>query len=122
MGTCCAKAYEASSPRHSRLRRVAGAAINTIIGAQLVGALGAGVVLGHFGRRHILDALVLVVFFIGPWAPQLRIFADTPRPFMLSIDWPFFVPVGYAIVSTVGVLIGVGISRYRVRGAPAHSD
>jgi hypothetical protein len=93
-------------------------AINTVIGAQLVGALAAGLVIGAFGKRHGLDALLLVVFFIGPWSPQLRVPDLFIRPFILAIDWPLFTPVGYALVALLGLAIGAATARYRATRVP----
>ncbi|MEP7004010.1 MAG: hypothetical protein ABI888_05660 [Chloroflexota bacterium] len=89
------------------------AAVNTIIIVALIGALAAGLVLGAFGRRHVLDALIVIAYFVGPWSPQLATLRDSPRPFILGIDWQLFVPVGYAIAAVVGLAIGVALARLR---------
>ena len=100
------------------LGEAARAATNTIIGGQVVGALAAGVVLGSFGRRHVTDAVILVVYFIGPWAPQLRIPDLFYRPFNIAIDWPFLVPVGYSLVALIGLALGDIGARYRATRVP----
>jgi hypothetical protein len=96
----------------------AGGAINTVIGVQLLGALTAGLMIGAFGKRHVTDALVLVVYFIGPWSPQLRAPDLFYGPFILAIEWQFFVPVGYALVAVVGLAIGAAAARYRATRMP----
>lgn len=98
------------------------AAIATIIVVSLIGALAAGLVLGAFGSRHVLDALIVIAYFVGPWSPQLRGFQDVPRPFVFSVDWQLFVPVGYAIAAVVGLAIGVAVARLRDAEAPTVRD
>lgn len=96
----------------------ASGAINTVIAVQLAGALAAGLVVGIFGRRWLRDAFILLVFFVGPWSPQLRRFQDVPRPFILAIDWQLFTPVGYALVAVLGVGISAVAARYRATRVP----
>ena len=93
-------------------------ATNTIIGGQLVGALAAGVVLGWFGRHHLIDAVIVLVYFVGPWSPQLRVPDLFYRPFDIAIDWPLFIPVGYALVTLIGLALGVIGARYRATRVP----
>ena len=100
------------------LGEAARGATNTIIGGQLVGALAAGTVLGWFGKRHVTDAIILVVYFIGPWSPQLRAPDLFHRPFDIAIDWPFFIPVGYMLVALIGLALGVIGARYRATRLP----
>lgn len=93
-------------------------AIDTVIAVQLAGALAAGLVVGIFGRRRLLDALLLLVFFIGPWSAQLRTFQDLTRPFIFAIDWQSVIPVGYALVALVFLGVGSAAARYRATRVP----
>lgn len=102
----------------SPVGEAAGGAINTIIAVQLVGALAGGLVAGFFGKRRILDGLVLALYFIGPWWPQLLTFRDSPRPLILAIDWQLLTPVGYALVAVLGLALGAVVARYRATSVP----
>lgn len=93
-------------------------AINTVIGVQLVGALVAGLVIGSFGRRHAIDAIVLLVYFIGPWSPQLRVPDQFVTGFHVERDWQVFIPVGYTLVALLGLAIGAVGRRYRAERVP----
>ncbi|HEV2011924.1 MAG TPA: hypothetical protein VGS17_12955 [Candidatus Limnocylindria bacterium] len=89
-----------------------------VIAVQLLGALAAGLVLGAFGRRHLIDAVVIVVFFIGPWSPQLRVPELFYVGFHLASDWQLFIPVGYALVALLGLGVGTVAARYRATSVP----
>ena len=102
----------------SPLGDAARGATNTIIAGQVIGALAAGAVLGAFGARHVIDAIILVVYFIGPWSPQLRIPDQFYVGFHLERDWQLFIPVGYALVALIGLTIGVIGARYRATRVP----
>ena len=93
-------------------------AINTVIAVQVLAALAAGLVLGTFGRRHALDALVIVVYFIGPWSPQLRVPDVFYGGFMFFKDWQTVIPVGYALVALIGLGVGAVVARYRATRVP----
>jgi hypothetical protein len=101
----------ASSPRALS----AAVAFQWIIAAQAVGAFVAGALIGALGRRAVLNAVLVVAFFVGPWTPQIRTLGESPRPFILSIDWQLFIPVGYAALSVVGIIIAVAGRRWRLR-------
>jgi hypothetical protein len=94
-------------------------AINTIIGFELLGALAAGVVLGSFGKRHLFDALILIVSLIGPWVAQLFMpNRFPPGGFVLWRDWQIVVPVGYALMALAGMAVGLRLTRYRATRVP----
>jgi hypothetical protein len=50
-------------------------ALNWIIAAQALGAAALGLVVGLFGRWRAADAIVVAAFYIGPWLPQVRLWA-----------------------------------------------
>ena len=100
------------------LGEAGGAAIGTVIAVQLFGAVVAGLVVGMFGRRHLFDALVIVVYFLGPWSPQLRIPDRFYGGFHLASDWQLFVPVGYAAVTLLALAAGSVAARYRATSVP----
>jgi hypothetical protein len=93
-------------------------AINTVIGMQILGALAAGAVVGTFGRRHVLDAVILVLFFIGPWSPQLRVPDVFYGGFHIERDWQTVTPVVFALVALLGLAIGALQRRYRAVSVP----
>lgn len=98
-------------------------AISWLISLQAAGAFAAGVLVGLLGRRVLLNALLFVAFFAGPWIPQIRLLGQVPRPFILSIDWQTFVPVGYAALALFGMLLGLGVTRVRrIRRTSAAED
>ena len=94
----------------------ADAVIPWIIGLQIGGAFAAGAIAGRFGRRGAISALVLAVYFVGPWSPQLRVVTDVPSGagFNLARDWELYAPILHAVASLVGVLLGA-MSARRVR-------
>lgn len=100
------------------LGEAGGAAIGAVIAVQLLGAVVAGLVVGTFGRRHVIDALVIVVYFLGPWSPQLRIPDRSYGGFHLASDWRLFVPVGYAVVALLALAAGSVAARYRAARVP----
>ena len=84
-------------------------ALNWIIAAQALGAAALGLVVGRFGRWRAADAIVVALFYIGPWLPQLRVWQEQLRlglGFVLERDWQLFVPVGYAAIALLGIAIG----------------
>lgn len=87
-------------------------AANIVIGVELLGALAAGYVIGRLGRRHVLDAVIVVAYFIGPWSPLLRTPDLFYGGFHIERDWQLVVPVGYALVALVGLGIAVARRRY----------
>ena len=91
-------------------------AFRWFIGLQIIGAFAGGAIAGRFGRRHAIHALVLAVYFVGPWLPQLYMLRDTPRGvgFELARDWQLYTPVLYAAAAVVGVVLGA-ISARRAR-------
>ena len=93
-------------------------AVNILMGVQVVGALAAGFVVGSLGKRHLIDAVVLVVYFIGPWSPQLRTPDLFSFGFHIERDWQFLVPVGYALAALVGLALGATRSRYFATSTP----
>ena len=93
-------------------------AINTVISGQLLGALAAGLVIGALGKRHVVDALVLVIYFLGPWSPQLRVPDVFYTGFRIEKDWQAVIPVGYALVAILGLAIGAVVTRYRATRVP----
>lgn len=97
------------------------AAFDVVIAAQLIGAAAAGVILGAFGKRHVVDPVLLVGYFIGPWSPQLRStgILDPPfRPFIFAIDWQMFIPVGYASVAVLALVVARMTVRTRTDRVP----
>ena len=93
-------------------------AINTITAVQLMGAVAGGFVVGFLAKRRIFAALVLVLYFIGPWWPQLLTFRDSPRPLILAIDWRLLTPVGYVLVAVLSLVVGAVVARYRATSIP----
>ena len=93
-------------------------AANIVIGTQILGALAAGLVCGAFGKRHIIDAAILVGYFVGPWSPQLRVPDLFYTGFHIEQDWRLVVPVGDALVALLGLAIGSIGSRYRTTSIP----
>jgi hypothetical protein len=100
------------------LGEAARGAVNTVIGVQLLGAAVAGLIIGALGKRRAIDAFVLVIYFVGPWSPQLRAPDLFYGPFILAIDWQFFIPVGYALAAMVGLASGAAAARYRATRIP----
>ena len=94
-------------------------ALNWIIAAQAVGAAASGVVVGRFGRWHAADAIVVAIFYLGPWLPQVRFWLEqSPRGlgFVLERDWQLIVPVLYALVALL--FLGGGATARRRRLLP----
>lgn len=100
------------------LGEAARGATNTIIGGQLVGALAAGMLLGWFGKRHVIDAVIILVYFVGPWSTQLRVPDLFYAGFHFERDWQLFIPVGYALVALIGLTVSVVVARYRATRLP----
>ena len=93
-------------------------ALNWIIAAQGLGAAVLGLVVGSFGRWRLADMVLIAVFFVGPWLPQLRTFQDAPRPFIFAIDWTLVTPVLYAAVALLGLAVGSIATRYFATRTP----
>lgn len=93
-------------------------ALNWIIAAEALGAAVFGLVVGYFGRWRLADMVLIAVFFVGPWLPQLRTFQDAPRPFILAIDWTLVTPVLYAAVALLGLSVGAAAARYFATRTP----
>jgi len=93
-------------------------ALNWIIAAQALGAAALGLVVGLFGRWRVADAIVIGIFYLGPWLPQLRTFQDVPRPFALAVDWMLMTPVLYAAVALIALLISSIAPRYFATSTP----
>lgn len=93
-------------------------ALNWVIAAETLGAAVSGLVVGFFGRWRVPDAMLIVVFFVGPWLPQLRIFQDAPRPFIFAIDWTLVTPALFALVALLGQWVGAAAARYFATRTP----
>jgi hypothetical protein len=93
-------------------------AANVVVVAELLGALAAGYVIGRFGRRHVFDAAVLIVYFLGPWSPQLRVPDLFFGGFHLEKDWQVVIPVGYALAGLIGLAVAVLQRRYFATSIP----
>ena len=93
-------------------------ALNWIIAVQALGAAVLGLVVGYFGRWRVADVLLIVVFYVGPWLPQLRTFQDAPRPFTFAIDWTLVTPVLYAAIALLGLVAGSVAARYFATRTP----
>jgi hypothetical protein len=93
-------------------------ALNWIIAVQALGTAVLGVVVGYFGRWRVADVTLIVVFYLGPWLPQLRTFQDAPRPFISAIDWTLATPVLYATLAPLGWVAGTVAVRYFATRTP----
>jgi hypothetical protein len=106
--------FVGSSPTGQSARE----ALNWIIAVQALGAAVLGLVVGYFGRWRVADVVLIAMFFVGPWLPQLRTFQDAPRPFIFAIDWTLVTPVLYAAVALLGLAIGSVAARYFATRTP----
>jgi hypothetical protein len=93
-------------------------ALNWIIAVEALGAAVLGLVVGYFGRWRVADVVLIAMFFVGPWLPQLRTFQDAPRPFIFAIDWTLVTPVLYAAVALLGFAAGSVAARYFATRTP----
>jgi hypothetical protein len=86
----------------------AGEVFPWIVGAQVVGALGLGVIVGFWGRRHILDGAVIGAFYLLPWVRQFVLWRQDAafRGFVFDVDWQAFVPVGWTLSALLGLVGG----------------
>jgi len=106
--------FVGSSPTGQSARE----ALNWIIAVEALGAAVLGLVVGYYGRRRVPDVVLIAVFFVGPWLPQLRTFQDAPRPLIFAIDWPLVTPVLYAAVALLGLAVGSIATRYFATRTP----
>jgi len=90
-------------------------AFNWVIGGQAVGAVALGLIIGLLGKRPLLGAIAVLIFYLGPWSPSLRDIGAPKRGFVLSIDWRLMIPVWYAAGAIVGIGAGLLLRRRRVR-------
>ncbi len=93
-------------------------ALNWVIAAQTLGAAVLGLVVGYVGRWRAVDAVLIAVFYLGPWLPQLRTFQDAPRPFNVAIDWTLGTPLLYAAVALLALAAGAVRARYFATSTP----
>ena len=106
--------FVGSSPTGQSARE----ALNWIIAVEALGAAVLGLVVGYFGRWRVADVMLIAVFFVGPWLPQLRTFQDAPRPFIVAIDWTLVTPVLYAAIALLGLVAGSVAARYFATRTP----
>lgn len=88
-------------------------AFNWVIGGQAAGAVALGLIIGVLGKRPLLGAIAVIIFYIGPWSPSLRDIGAPNRGFVLSIDWRLMIPVWYAAGAIIGIGGGVVVRRLR---------
>jgi hypothetical protein len=96
-------------------------ALNWIIAAEGIGAAALGLVAGRFGRRPFTDAVIIAVFYIGPWLPQVRFWREQSPPglgFVLERDWQLIVPIAYVMVALVALAIGAMARGQRATSTP----
>lgn len=106
--------FVGSSPTGQSARE----ALNWIVAAQALGAAVLGLVVGYFGRWRVADVVLIAVFFVGPWLPQLRTFQDVPRPFNFAIDWTLVTPLLYAAIALLVFAAGSVAARYFATRTP----
>jgi len=98
-------------------------AFNWVIGGQAIGAIALGIIIGVLGKRPLLGAIAVLIFYIGPWSPSLRDIGAPNRGFVLSIDWRLMIPVWDAAGAIVGIGVGLVLRRRLLRplGGPPSS-
>ncbi len=96
-------------------------ALSWIIGAEALGAAALGLVAGRFGRRTIVDALIIAGFYLGPWLPQIRVWLQQSPPalgFVFERDWQLIVPIGYVVVALLGLAVGARVRDQQALSTP----
>lgn len=85
------------------------------VGAWMASAVVVGLVAGWWGRRHLLDAVVLVAYALAPWVLSLRSLLDARAAGAAVSDWRVFTPVGYAVSAILALAVAAVIRRSRPR-------
>jgi len=96
-------------------------ALSWVIGAEALGAAALGLVAGRFGRRTVVDGLIIAGFYLGPWLPQIRVWLQQSPPgigFVFARDWQLIVPIGYVVVALLGLAVGARVRDQRAVRTP----
>lgn len=83
--------------------------------AWMASAVVVWLVAGWWGRRHLLDAAVLVAYALAPWVLSLRSLLDARVAGAAVSDWRVFAPVGYAACAILALAVAAVIRRSRPR-------
>lgn len=95
-----------------------------VIASGGIAAMALGLIIGIFGKRPVLSGVVVLVVYLGTWAPYFYFTYFTSdrapgRDFVLATQWREISPIWSAAAALAAIGVGALVRRSRTRRPPA---